>query len=152
MSYCAWRLWNLKRYVPENVMLAEYRSLVESTLNYGATAWGLASDYKIEKLQNLQDKCVKTLLGKNSTLPTEQIYETLELLKVKSLVKYKLIKISFHFSIQDSTRSFTRKETTKKLIGIKFHYGITNMGSELLSISYRHFIIPYPKKYHRLIM
>jgi len=71
-------------------MLTVHRSLVESILNYGITAWGLASDYKIEKLQRLQDKCVKTLRGKNSNLPTEQIYETLELLKVKSSVKYQV--------------------------------------------------------------
>jgi len=63
LGYCAWSLWSLRLYVPENVMLIVYRSLEETVLDYGLTARGSASDYKIKKIQKLQDKCVKSLAG-----------------------------------------------------------------------------------------
>jgi len=98
LGYCAWSLWNLRLYVPESVMLIVYRSLVESVLDYGLTAWGLASNYKIAKIQKLQDKCVKTLAGKNlESFSLDQIYEKFGLLKVTSMVKFKLIK-RYHFN------------------------------------------------------
>ena len=88
----------LKSYLPESTMQIVYRSLSESVINYGLTSFGFASDYKIEKIQKLQDKCVKTTVGKNpSNLSLEQIYENLGILKVKSLLKYNVVK-KYHFN------------------------------------------------------
>lgn len=91
LSLCAMRLNNLKWFTPSNIMLQIYYGLVVSILNYGIGAWGLASDTNINRIQNLQNKCVKAVFYKSGTAKIEDIYQRLQILKVKQMVNFRLV-------------------------------------------------------------
>lgn len=57
-----------------------YHALIESRLRYGVLAWGGAAQTHMDKLQNIQDRAVRILSGRNGTtevkvLNVKQIFE-----------------------------------------------------------------------------
>jgi len=65
VSLCAMKLNNLKWVTPTNIMLQIYYGLIVSILNYGIAVWAQASATQIQRVQRLQNKCLRAVCWKN---------------------------------------------------------------------------------------
>ena len=59
------KLNNLKWVTLTNIMLQIYYGLIVSILNYGIAVWAQASDTQIQRVQRLQNKCLRAVCWKN---------------------------------------------------------------------------------------
>jgi len=65
-------------------------------MRYGLTSWGLASKIHISRIQNIQDRCVRIIAGKNiENLNLEEHYAKFKILKIQTLLDHKYI-LKFH--------------------------------------------------------
>ena len=93
LSLCSMRLNNLKWYLPKNVLRLVYHALAVSLINYGITVWGQASETHIEKVQKLQNRCVRAFSdGGQIEVKTEKLFKTFRLLKVRQICNIMLLK------------------------------------------------------------
>ena len=88
-------LRKLKNYLPSNILLLIYRSLVESHLNYGITLWGFGN---LTRLKKLQKQSIRAVAKAKYNAHTENIFKKLQTLKVEDLFKLSCLKIYFKFS------------------------------------------------------
>lgn len=91
LSICAMKMNNLKWFVPSSTMLQIYYGLVASLLNYGITAWGHGSNTQLNRVQNLQNKCIKAITWRTGLTEVEDICKSLKILNVKQLVNYTIL-------------------------------------------------------------
>ena len=73
----------LKDYIPQNVLLTIYNTLIIPHLNYGILTWGLNADRKVK----IQKKAVRSITLSKYNAHTEPIFKTFKLLKVKYIFK-----------------------------------------------------------------
>ena len=57
--------WPRFRCTGRNIMLQMYYGLIVSILNYGMAIWAQAPDTQIQRIQTLQNKCLKAVCWKN---------------------------------------------------------------------------------------
>ena len=53
----------LKNYIPVKVLKTVYHALIESVINYGIQSWKRHDSQQHKRLQNLQNKIIKSLLS-----------------------------------------------------------------------------------------
>ena len=87
----------LKNYIPQNVLLTIYNTLIIPHLNYGILQWGFNSD----RILKIHKKAVRSITISKYNAHTEPIFKTLKLLKINDIFKcqtlkfcYKLIKFN----------------------------------------------------------
>ena len=88
VSKCVGILNKLKYFLPLNIKILIYSSLVLSHLNFGILAWG----YQCDRVIKLQKKAVRILSLSKYNAHTEPIFESLKLLKVKDILKLQELK------------------------------------------------------------
>ena len=77
-----------KKFIPLKIRKTLYYSLFESHLNFGNLLWGCAKNKFINKIENLQKKCVRNVALKNYRAHTEPIFKSLGFLKFTDKLSY----------------------------------------------------------------
>ena len=74
-----------KKFLPLNIRLTLYNSLVQPFLEYGIAAWGAAKCQYIEKIEKLQKKAVRCISNSRYNSHTEPLFGKLKLLKISDI-------------------------------------------------------------------
>ena len=77
-----------KNFLPLKIRKTLYYSLFESHLNFGNLLWGCANKKYINKIENLQKKCIRNVALKNFKAHTEPIFKDLGILKFTDKLSY----------------------------------------------------------------
>ena len=77
----------IRRYLNKEQVKSIYYALIYSRIKYGITVYGSASKNLIAKIQTLQNKLMKVLLGKKYRYSTDSLHNELEILKVPDIAK-----------------------------------------------------------------
>ena len=77
-----------KRFLPLKIRKTLYHSLFESHLNFGNLLWGCAQNKFLNKISNLQKKCIRNIALKNFRAHTEPIFKSLNILKLNDKLSY----------------------------------------------------------------
>ena len=77
-----------KNFLPMQIRKTLYYSLFESHLNFGNLLWGCANKKSINKIENLQKKCIRNVALKNFRAHTEPIFKNLGILKFTDKLSY----------------------------------------------------------------
>ena len=83
----------LKYFLPLNVKILIYSSLISSYLNFGILAWG----YQCDRLVKLQKRIVRIVSTSKYNAHTEPIFKTLKLLKVKDILRLQELKFYYKY-------------------------------------------------------
>ena len=78
----------VKNFLPQNIRLTLYNSLIRPHLEYGILAWGGAKISRLRKLIISQKRAVRNIARKPSTHHSEPLFSSLELLKFPDLFRY----------------------------------------------------------------
>ena len=91
-------LSKLRYNAPIDVCLQVYYAIFYSHLINGCNLWGSSSNENIEKIEVLQNKCIRilTFAPFNSHIPN-QIFINLKLLKVRDVIKLSQLKLIYDF-------------------------------------------------------
>ena len=77
-----------KHFLPLDVRKKIYYSLFDSHLNFGNLLWGCAKRKAIQKIENLQKKCIRNIALKNFRSHTEPVFKDLGILKFADRIAY----------------------------------------------------------------
>lgn len=66
-----------------------YHAHIQSHLNYNITTWGNATKTLLSKLQRTQNKCIKSLYNIKRLTPTNQLYNSVDLSNVETILRIK---------------------------------------------------------------
>ena len=75
----------MKHYVTQKLCRQLYFAFVYSRIKYSIEIYGACSNKLIEKLQVIQNKLLKILMGRERRTPTDIIHSDLRVLKVKDI-------------------------------------------------------------------
>jgi hypothetical protein len=92
-------LYNLKKHCPNNVLKYVYYGLFDSKLQYGITVWGGA--YYNNKINNLlicQKSAIRLITNQPRRSHTMGLFRNLNILPVRHLFYFKVLKVFFHKS------------------------------------------------------
>lgn len=93
ISRCIGILNRLKYFLPLEIKLTIYSSLILSHLNFGILLWG----YQCERIIKLQKKAIRILSLSKYNAHTEPIFKDLNLLKVTDILKLQELKFYYKF-------------------------------------------------------
>ena len=112
---------NLKRFLPQNVLITLYYSLIQCHLQYGILLWGP----NCHRLEKLQKKCIRSISRSKYNAHTDPLFKTFGILKVYDL--FVLASMKFYhkfcnlllpnffndwtFSIQGNVHSYATRYT-----------------------------------------
>ena len=60
------KIWNLSRlrsFLPINILLDLYKSLIQPKIDYTITVWGYTNDANLERIQHLQNRMARVILN-----------------------------------------------------------------------------------------
>ena len=77
----------VRHYLDRKSLMLIYNSLFDSRLRYGILGWGTASDSELERLEILQRRVAKFITFSPPWYKAERIFDKLEILPQKSLLK-----------------------------------------------------------------
>ena len=83
----------LKHYIPENIKLLLYNSLILAHLNYGVLAWG----YNHERLSKLQKKAIRIITLSKYNAHTSPLFKSRKLLKIQDIFKLQQFKFYYKY-------------------------------------------------------
>ena len=81
----------LKNYIPENVLLTIYNTLIIPHLNYWILTWRFNSD----RILKIQKNTVRSITLSKCNAHTEPIFKTLKLLKINYIFKCQTLKFCY---------------------------------------------------------
>ena len=87
----------LKRYLPQEILLRIYTSLIMPHIQYGILCWG----HKRERVYKLQKRAMRLITCSKYNAHTEPLYKKLKCLMVSDIYTQNLLK--FHFKIENKT-------------------------------------------------
>ena len=87
----------LKDFVPQQVLIKLYYSLVYPYLLYGNTVWGGTFDQHLEPLKLIQKKILRIITGSEYLAHANPLFYQTNILKVSDLHKYLLAQYMFKF-------------------------------------------------------
>ena len=90
----------LKHFLPQNILLTLYNSLVLPHLNYGILIWG----HKAQKLMNIQKKLVRIITNSRYNSHTDPLFKRLNILKANHLCA--LHELNFCYKMQHNLLPF----------------------------------------------
>ena len=77
-----------KNFLPKKVRLTLYHSLFDSHLNFGNLLWSCANKKSLDKIENLQKKCLRNVALKSYKAHTEPIFKDLNILNLRDKFTY----------------------------------------------------------------
>ena len=77
-----------KNFVPLRIRKSLYYSLFDSHLNFGNLLWGCAKTKLLNKVENLQKRCIRNVCLKNFRAHTEPLFKHLNILKLSDKISY----------------------------------------------------------------
>ena len=77
-----------KNFLPLKIRKTLYYSLFESHINFGNLLWGCVNRKFVNKIENLQKKCIRNVALKNFKAHTEPIFKDLGILKFTDKLSY----------------------------------------------------------------
>ena len=83
----------IKYFVPLNIRLMIYNTLILPHLSYGVTAWG----YQCNRIIKLQKKVILTVIISSCNAHTESLVKNLKLLKIQDILTLQTLKIYHKF-------------------------------------------------------
>jgi hypothetical protein len=87
-----------KRYLSVDNLKSLYFSLVHSHLTYGNLVWGSAYQYKLNRLNILQKKCVRNVCRGFYNQATAPLFKKLKILKLDDIFSQSLCKFMYSFT------------------------------------------------------
>ncbi|KAJ8730285.1 hypothetical protein PYW07_017323 [Mythimna separata] len=81
-------LRNVSQCIPKKLRFSIYNSLVKSHLLYLIEIWGSAGKTKLQELQRLQNRVIKTLFRYPYLTPTHKIFKETKLMNISQLYVY----------------------------------------------------------------
>ena len=120
-------IMKLKNYIPVKVLKTVYHALIESVINYGIQSWKRHDSQQHKRLQNLQNKIIKSLLSnkKNRKYKTiEDKFKSLGILNITNLFKYKTIVMNYFNYKNKINKKHYNTRNNKSIIPLTFNkYG-----------------------------
>lgn len=95
LNYIRYNIRRNSKYLNTTTKYKMYNSLIASHLNYLPAFWGQTTAQIINKLQIAQNKVIKVLFNKPPSSDTRQLYNDLNLLKIKELVYLDSVKLIY---------------------------------------------------------
>ena len=77
-----------KNFLPSNIRKMIYHSLFDSHLNFGNLLWGCATKKLLEKVENLQKRCIRNVGLKSFRAHTEPIFKKLNILNLSDKIAF----------------------------------------------------------------
>ena len=77
-----------KKLLQKKVRLTLYHSLFDSHLNFGNLLWSCANKKSLDKIENLQKKCLRNVALKSYKAHTEPIFKDLNILNLRDKFTY----------------------------------------------------------------
>ena len=77
-----------KNFLPPNTRKMIYYSLFDSHLNFGNLLWGCSNHKILEKVENLQKRCIRNVALKSFRAHTEPIFKDLKILKLSDKIAF----------------------------------------------------------------
>ena len=87
----------LRYNAPFEICLQVYYAIFYSHLIYGCSVWGLTSEENINKLQVLQNKCLRIMTFAPWNSSTNHLFIQLKLLKVREIINMNHLKLVYDF-------------------------------------------------------
>ena len=102
-------IYKLNKFVPQNILLILYGTLIKPYLTYGIEAWFSAPDYILNKIRVLQKKSIRAICNLSFNAHTRNHFKNLKLLTVDDIFKenisifvYKSLKMDQNIAISGS--------------------------------------------------
>jgi hypothetical protein len=89
----------LKHFLPKNILLCIYCSLVQSYLTYGILAWGNTHNIYLDNLLKLQKRAVRYITMSHFRAHSSPLFKELKLLTIYDLYKLHLSIFMFKYSL-----------------------------------------------------
>ena len=120
-SYKLFQLKRINPYLTEPVSLMIYKAYILPIIEYGNIIYTTTTKKNLEKIQRLQNQCLKTCLNLNKDTPTSQVHKianlnTLEERRQKAIVKFMFMRSKKEKFIDKNTYNIlTRSKSVPKL-------------------------------------
>ena len=95
-------MWKSKRFLPQNILKILYNSLILPHLQYCILSWGFKSD----RIFKLQKRAVRIFTCSKYNAHTELLLKTLNLLRIKDMMKTKALKLYYRYKENELPKYF----------------------------------------------
>lgn len=133
-----YKFYELRQVVPTGILKIIYKSLVESVLSYGITAWGASCSNNLYPLMITQKYIIKVMLFKKKLYATHKLFNEAKLLNIRQLYIRNIIRFSYKnpmYNCYVSHPANTRSKSKNNL----------NLPNTLYSSTQRHMSYTIPK-------
>ena len=89
-------LFRLQHFAPKQILILVDYSLVYPHLCYGITVWGSTSNYLLNRLQVLQNKCLRVIEGWQFEQKTKPLYEKYDFLNINQIHFFEVAKFMYY--------------------------------------------------------
>ena len=89
-------LFRLQHFAPKQILISVYYSLVYPHLCYGITVWGSTSNYLLNRLQVLQNKCLRVIEGWQFKQKIKPLYEKYDFLNINQIHFFEVAKFMYY--------------------------------------------------------
>ena len=87
----------LRHYAPTETILSVYYAIFYSHLSYGCSVWSLTTNYNLDKINILQNKCIRIINFAPFNSHTIKLFANNKLLKLEDIITSTLLKLVFEF-------------------------------------------------------
>ena len=92
----------LKAFLPPNILIIIYNSLIASHLSYGILCWG----FQNKRLFTLQKKAIRAITCSKFNAHTEPLFKYLKLLKLQDIYQLNILKFYYKFKNNELPKYF----------------------------------------------
>ena len=89
-------LFRLQHFAPKQILISVDYSLVYPHLCYGITVWGSTSNYFLNRLQVLQNKCPRVIEGWQFKQKIKPLYEKYDFLNINQIHFFEVAKFMYY--------------------------------------------------------
>ena len=124
---------------------------MESRMRYGILGWGGVYQTHLKKVEILQKRIIKLILGKSRLFPTEELYEEFKVMDPRQLYMHSIIlhiynhkhilrSITHRYETRAKENMDHQTENSKKRIGQRSFYYLAARTFNSLPIMYKEYI------------
>ena len=92
-------LSKLRHNAPRAVCINVYYALFYSHLIYGVNVWGLTTEDNLNKIEVLQNKCLRILTFSDFDAHANPLYHSLKILKLRDIITLSHVKLAYEFTL-----------------------------------------------------
>lgn len=117
-----YKFFQLRDILSDSLLRMLYHSLIESHLKYGNIIWGCAYKGTLRKLEVSQNAVLKIIFKKPNRFPTDELYNSLQILNIRNLYVHSTLNYLNKFScpINDADRIYSTRSAREKNINVPF--------------------------------